>query len=75
MKRIKKSKIVKIHDALEKLNKAVNSEDPHIRISLPWAVQDDDRGRGKEFISSLKTFVDAYKKYYELEKIELDLIV
>jgi hypothetical protein len=73
MKRVRKTKAQRIYAALEELNRAMSLEDPHIRISLPWGVQDDDQG--KEFIKSLKTFVQSYKKYYGLEKVDLDLVL
>ncbi len=73
MKRIKKTKDQRIREAVEELNKAMIMKDPDIRINLHSGVYDNDRG--KKFGRDIKTFVQAYKEYYGLEKVKLELFL
>lgn len=70
---MKKSRALKILEAYNDLNKAISMDEPHLRIRLPWGVSSNEEGR--EFIKAAKDFVRAYKKYYELEKMEMELVL
>jgi len=67
----RKSKAHRILNAVEALNKAMSMEDPHIVINLPGGSYDTDES--KEFVASIKTFIRAYKKFYGLKKVRLEL--
>ena len=69
MKKVKRTKEKRIHDALEELNKAINMDNPHISIDLQFGVGTDKEG--KEFVQAIKTFIEEYKKYYKMEKVEV----
>jgi hypothetical protein len=69
----KKSRAERIQEAVDKLNKAMQVEEPDIQISLPWPMDDNEQGR--EFIKCIKTFIEAYKKYFGLKKIDVHLLV
>lgn len=73
MKIKKRTKAHRIYLAAEELNKALKLDDPHIRISLPYGVVNDPAG--KEFITATRTFVQAYKKYFGLKEIDVELTV
>ncbi len=69
-RKTKKSKDIKIKEALEQLNKALSMDEPHIVIQLPWAPDKEDP-EGVEFVKSIKTFMDGYKKYFKMKKINV----
>jgi len=72
-KTIRKTKAHKVLEAVTALNKAMEMDDPHIRVSLPYGVADTPEGR--EFVQAAKSFVQVYKKYHGLKKVNLDLVV
>jgi hypothetical protein len=63
----------RIREALKELDKAVNMKEPHIRIHIPWGINNDMRG--KIFIGQIRDFIEAYKKYYRLEKANIELFL
>ncbi len=72
----KKSRAIKIQEAVDALNKAMAMEEPevHFRIWLPYGLDGNDP-RAAEFMKGLKVGIEAYKKYYRLEKVEVELVV
>ena len=72
-KTIRKTKAHKVLEAVTALNKAMEMDDPHIRILIPYGVADTPAGL--EFVQATKSFVQAYKKYHGLKKVNLDLVV
>lgn len=74
VKRRKKTKAIRILDAVDALNKAMEMEEPHLRIYLPGGL-DSRSQEAKEFVSAMGDFVRSYKKFYRLEKIEVDIVI
>jgi hypothetical protein len=71
--RIKKTKVQKIQDAFEVLQKALREDEPHIRIVIDGGI-DKDSEQGKVLLQSLKVFIAEYKKYYGLKTVEVELV-
>ena len=71
---VKKTRTHKILGAVTALNKAMAMEESHVRITsagLGYGIPGELAA--EEFSAAIKTFVKAYKKYYGLEKINLEL--
>ena len=69
----KKTKSQKILDAITALNKAMKMEEPHLRINLPGGFYDTEES--EEFAKAVKIFIRAYKKFYGLKKINVEIIL
>ena len=69
-----KTRAQKIRKALDDLSKAMELEEPNICLFLPYGL-DSRTEAGKEFTVAVKTFVQAYKKYHGMEKIEVDFVL
>jgi hypothetical protein len=75
-KKMKKSKDEKIREAMEALQKAIDMEEPHIQISLPWCPDVEHDPKGKELLHvHLKTFMKEFKEYFGLEKVEIKILI
>ncbi len=74
MKRKKDSKLNRIQKAVDGLNKAMKLEDPHLQIHLPYGF-DPETPDGKEFMMAMKNFIQAYKKFYGLKKMDVELLI
>ena len=69
-KRVKKTRVQKIQEAVDSLNKAIALEEPNIRIYLPGGFYENKES--KEFMEAVATFVKVYKKFYGLEKVKIE---
>jgi hypothetical protein len=69
MKR-KKTKVQKIQEAVDSLNRALEMEEPNIRISLPGGFYDNKES--EEFMEAVATFSKVYKKFYRLERVKIE---
>lgn len=68
-----KTRTQRIREAVNELNKALMVCEPDMRLYLRWPM-DKDAG-GKEFMRALDAFIKAYKKYYELTKVDVELVL
>ena len=71
--RKKKTKAHKLQEAVDSLNKAMALEEPNIRISLPGGFYDNKES--EEFMGAVATFSKVYKKFYGLEKVEIEFVL
>jgi len=78
--RMKKTKVIKARDAFDAMNKAMRAMDkamrmdePHIQIDLQGGFEKSSES--KEFLAAIKNFIQAYKKFYRLEKVEVAFIL
>jgi len=71
---MEKTRAQKIRKAFDDLNKAMELEEPNICLFLPYGLDSRTSG-GKEFTVAVKTFVQAYKKYHGMEKIEVNFVL
>lgn len=69
----RKTKAVRIQNALDDLNKAMGLKEPHLVLYLPGGFFKTEES--KEFVAAIKVFTEAYKKFYRLEKVEVDFIL
>jgi len=70
MKRVKKTRAEKIQEATDSLNKALEMEEPNIRVSLPGGFVENKESI--EFMESFGTFIKAYKKFYGLKEVKIE---
>jgi hypothetical protein len=67
------SKKLDILHAIESLNRSMQQPDPNISVNIQYGV--DTGKEGKEFVAAMKAFIQAYKKYFNMEQIEVDLFL
>ena len=72
MKKNKTSRQATIQKALDDLNKAIAMEDDyHIQIATPGGFFECPETT--EFICAIKTFMQAYKKFYGIKKVKINM--
>ena len=71
MRKTKKTKALRVQEAVDALNKAMQLEEPNIRINLPGGM-DEKSQESQEFILAIKSFIQAYKKFYGLKEIGVE---
>lgn len=72
-KRIKKTKDQRIQEAVDLLNKAIKIEEPHIQIDIQGGFE--RTSESEEFTTAIKNFIQAYRKFYKMDKIEVNLLL
>jgi hypothetical protein len=75
MKRARKFKSHRVFEAFEKLQKAINSDEPDIQIVLHSSGLSWDKEENKAFGRKIKEFGDEYKKFFMRKKIKIDLLM
>ncbi len=71
----RKSRNVKIQEAVDALNKAMAMDDKvHFRIWLPYGLDGHDP-KAAELLREIKKGIVAYKEYYRLDKVEVEFVV
>lgn len=74
MKQKRKSKDHRILEAFQSLEKAIKMEDPDIQIKLcGYGPTDEEKNR--EFGRKIKAFVEEYKKFYGIKKVNVELSI
>ena len=73
---MKRSREIRLQDALEELIKAINMKEipPHIQIDMQWGI-DLDSEHGQKFRKEIRNFINAYKDYYKVEEVNVKLLV
>ncbi len=73
MKKNKKSKINRIRDAIDTLNKIIGVEDSDIQINLHGGFERNPES--VKFLSEIKDFIRIYKEFYKIDDVEVDFIL
>jgi len=66
----KKTKVQKIQEAADSLNKALEMEEPNIRISLPGGFYENEES--KKFMDAVAAFSKVYKEFYGLKEVKIE---
>jgi hypothetical protein len=67
----RKIKEVEIRKAIDALNKALEIEEPHIRIKLGFLEKNEFT---QPLLDAIKVLIAEYKRVYGLEKVAVDLV-
>lgn len=75
MKRPRKFKSHRVFEAFQKLEKAINSDEPDIQIVIHGYGLSWDKEENKAFGRKIREFGDEYKKFFGRKKIKIDLLM